>query len=476
MKINKILNQRGARASNAGDDFHEWWALKHVLQLLDNSNTLCAVTVEEPHPHDENQQTPETWEGADCTLYYGGEEANQAEKVIIEQLKYSVADPMKPWSIERVTYSKPGKKNSIIYKLAQAFKGIHDANPDLVKNNQLSIRFVSNQPVKVNLKRALTDKESQDYQKLLTASGLTSALSEPFIQALDFSCCGEKSRFDLEKEQILTVSKLLEGNADQTVSYLKNEIHKMFLPEQKGTPITETLVLSWLGVYESKTLFPCPPKFEEALYSSIPRQISKDIIEILKQGTSRICIEGEAGFGKTTVLQEIKKLLPPHSEMIIFDCYGDGEYLNSDMYRHRPTEVYLQLINQLALDLKTPYFVVKNSDHDYPKIFSTRLNDAAQIISKKSQNALLVIAIDAADNSIIAAEQCSEQERSFIHEFVKIGSLNNNIRIIITTRAGNRHKLKLPDCYVIKQMEGFTLDETNKHVRKIWPNSPQKMD
>jgi hypothetical protein len=36
----------GARASNAGDQFHELWALQQALELLNPASGLSAVTVE----------------------------------------------------------------------------------------------------------------------------------------------------------------------------------------------------------------------------------------------------------------------------------------------------------------------------------------------------------------------------------------------------------------------------------------------
>lgn len=45
---------RGARGSNAGDDFHELWALRQALALLDQDAGLTAVTVEGLRAEDES--------------------------------------------------------------------------------------------------------------------------------------------------------------------------------------------------------------------------------------------------------------------------------------------------------------------------------------------------------------------------------------------------------------------------------------
>jgi hypothetical protein len=64
---------RGARGANAGDDFHELWALRQALALLDHDTGLTAVAVEGLRAEDENGTPRDTWDGVDCTLYYGSD-------------------------------------------------------------------------------------------------------------------------------------------------------------------------------------------------------------------------------------------------------------------------------------------------------------------------------------------------------------------------------------------------------------------
>jgi len=44
---------RGARGANAGDNFHELWALRQALTLLDQDSELTAVAVEGLRAEDE---------------------------------------------------------------------------------------------------------------------------------------------------------------------------------------------------------------------------------------------------------------------------------------------------------------------------------------------------------------------------------------------------------------------------------------
>src|ERR1043166_7651586 len=95
---------RGARGANAGDQFHELWALQRALDLLNPSITLGGLTVEgiynEEGADDENASA---WDGVDCGLYFGGRSLATAERIEIVQLKYSGSDPARPWSIARLT-------------------------------------------------------------------------------------------------------------------------------------------------------------------------------------------------------------------------------------------------------------------------------------------------------------------------------------------------------------------------------------
>jgi hypothetical protein len=194
---------RGARGSNAGDDFHELWALRQSFTLLDQDTTLAAVTVEGLRAEDENGTPQDTWNAVECTLYYGGDRVTSADRVVIAQLKYSAANPDRPWTIARLTHSTNKKQdNSVIAGLAQAFSGLKNQRPDLAANGNLVVRLVSNQPVDPLIISALSNQSSpgQDSQgkseihtlrtTFFTASGLSRVDFEAFAKALDLSECG----------------------------------------------------------------------------------------------------------------------------------------------------------------------------------------------------------------------------------------------------------------------------------------------
>jgi hypothetical protein len=141
-------------------------------------------------------------------------------------------------------------------------------------------------------------------------------------------------------------------------------------------------------------------------------------------------------------------------------------------YRHRPKDAFLQLSNDLAVKLRIPFLLVKSPEKDYARLFSERVQRAAEVLSAQNPQALLVIAIDAADNSVTAAEKLVPPERSFVADFVGLGSVANNVRLVVTARTGRLDRLRLPSRFVEFPINGFTEPETTAFVARKWKIVP----
>ncbi len=63
----------------------------------------------------------------------------------------------------------------------------------------------------------------------------------------------------------------------------------------------------------------------------------------------------KAESGNPAHCRRIEGLLPEHSVLLTFDCYGNGEYLDSNAYRHRSPDAFQQLCNELAVRLRIHY-------------------------------------------------------------------------------------------------------------------------
>ena len=464
---------RGARGSNAGDDFHELWALRQALVLIDPEADLAAITVEGLRAEDEEGKPLDTWDGVDCTLYYGGDHAATANRIVIAQLKYSAANPDQPWTVTRLTHSTNKRQdNSVIGRLAKAFAGLTDKRPDLVGNGNIAVRLVSNQPIDLAVGNALSElSTSPDRATLLTSSGLQKLAFEMFAKALDLSEFGRGSRFGLEERVLATISEWTDDDARAALDHLMRFVRRAMMPEAKGDVITRESILLCFGFSDPAALFPCPSAIKR-VDRVIPREASQTVADRMKHGDQRICLHGGGGSGKTTALQEIAGLLPSESVVIVFDCYGNGRYLDSDAYRHRPPDAFLQLSNDLARKLRMPLLLSRSGNLDYPRVFKKRLERAAELVASRCQEALLVIIVDAADNSITAASTRSPPERSFVHDFISLGDLPMNVRFVVTARTGRLETLELPHGFKLTEIKGFDREETAAHVRGVWNDAP----
>jgi hypothetical protein len=113
----------------------------------------------------------------------------------------------------------------------------------------------------------------------------------------------------------------------------------------------------------------------------------------------------------------------------------------------------------------------KSPSIDYPRSFKKRLERAAEVVASYNESARLVIVVDAADNSIIAAQSQPTPEKSFVNDFVTLGNLPSNVCLIVTTRSGRLDSLRLPAYFISHKLDGFDRDETAAHIKLFWKDT-----
>ncbi|OSQ39091.1 hypothetical protein THS27_21550 [Thalassospira sp. MCCC 1A01428] len=471
---------RGALGSNTGDDFHELWATRLALKLLLNDEELRALTVEGLSKADEDGASPETWDGVDCTLYFGGENAVSASKIELQQLKYSAANPAGNWTASRLIDGPKGK--SILGKLAKAWKALVEKRPSTAELPRVSL--VSNQPTdenvieafrraaqtQVSIPRRKPAKTAKLEAQIGYATDLSSEQLRLFASVFQFDT-GSASRISQEEQLLSTISEWTSQEIVPAALSLREYVRKRMRPEFVGELITRESVLLQLGVADPAALLPCPPEIS-IVDAPVLRNSVKQATESLLSGQQYVCMHGVAGVGKTTSLQEIEELLPTGSLMIKYDCYGGGRYSDPSGFRHRAEDAYLQISNQLAASLRLPLLLIRSSSLDYPREFMKRLVIAADTLASKSKNALIVVAIDAADNAVTAARNRTPEETPFIWDFVRFQSVPDNVRFIVTTRTGRLSELKLPETYKRFEVGTFNRTESSQNVAKFW-NAPE---
>ncbi|MDN8646964.1 hypothetical protein Q0S62_00810 [Stenotrophomonas indicatrix] len=472
------IDYTSARGSNTGDEYHELWAARQVLKLLDAGNSLSVVTVEGLTA---NEGTDKVWDGVDCSLLFGGDDAASAERVEVQQLKYSAASSSSAWTTSRLCTGKSGgPKTSPIRRLADAYKGLIAKRPGK-PSSTLRITLVSNQPVASQLVTLVEEARSgipgaydrswkpglPDLHRLVHASGLKPAEFVEFAKVLDLQCASG-SRFAVEDGMLKEIAGWTDAELLASATRLRDYIRKRMLPEAAGEAITrEKVLVQFAGVSEDYTLFPCPSKID-ALKSAVTRPLAAEIAGRMKTGVRHLCLHGGGGAGKTTALQQIEQGLPAGSLMVVFDCYGAGSYLDASALRHRPQDAFVQLTNEIAYRLGLPLLLVPQALRDYPRAFRKRLDSAAAAIAATSPEALLVVAIDAADNSVLAAQTRSPPEASFVNDLVTMDALPENVRVLISARTGRLPDLRLPASFERFPLPAFSQDETASNAHRYW--------
>lgn len=466
---------RGARGSNTGDDYHELWAARHALRLLDDRDPLQALTVEGIVPADEASASDATWDGVDCGLYEGGRNARDASQIVLEQLKYSAANPQSSWTVARLVQGEK-REDSVLHRLARAWSGIQALGP----GGPVRVSLVTNQPIAsattaataaisaggIVVPKTRPVKEAQDATKLAYAAGLAKKTLPTFASALEFRG-GTGSRFAIEEQLLADMAAWSDLELQKTVADLRQFIRHRMRPEFKGEIITKESVLLGLGVSSMGALFPCPPVLKRIADPILRTSVAEAVDRILA-GEQHICLHGPGGIGKTTALQQIEAALPANSIMVTFDCYGGGTFMDAGALRHRPDDAFLQLSNELATRLRMPILLGRHQIADPARHFLNRLRHASQAYGAEYPDALIVIAVDAADNAVTAAASRKPAEACFVQDFVTLGELPANVRFVVTARTGRLAEIALPRSFGTTEIRPFTREETETHVRRTW--------
>ena len=477
------IDFQGAPSSNSGDQFHELWALQQALKLLNPDTNINAVSVEGVMTTSRNHDVDSpNWDSVDCALYYGAETIEKADRIEFIQCKYSSADADKNWTTSRlIKNTAKSKNNSVIRKMAEDFK---NAKKRIRQGTDIKIRLVSNQDISAKVKKAIETQWSgllKDAQiadniksilvKLKQATGLSEVDFKDFLKNLDFSECGTHSRFSIREKVVKAVTSLLGDDVLTEVRELQIRIREKMLPESIGESITDKDILLWLGISSRDGLFPCR-SYIRMPDNPLKRSIAKEAAQLLLKGNRVVLIHGNGGCGKTTLVNQIIDHLPDQSEMVLFDCYGGGRYLYSNDNRHLPENAFLHLVNEISVKINIPLFIPREAKHPVNiKTFYNMLQSAGNAFSKISFESILLIVIDAADNSVIAAENSNHPERSFIFDLFKSGltDLPNNIRFVVSCRTSRRNSLNLPRYAIELLCPPFTIVETGQHLKSFFP-------
>lgn len=451
----------GAPASNAGDAFHEAWALRHALMLLERQTLLTHVTVEGVRDSAETDDKA-NWDGVDCALYY--DEPSDASKSSVElvQLKYSVSAPKRNWTLARLC-SSTGKdrNNSVIRRLADAFVAASKGKSFDEVRSSVFVKLVSNQPMQPQMLKQLQQAsqaklEGEAYDKLKTATGLGVKKLKLFCEQLTLAG-GEQGRADLQEHNTKTIAQLLQSPVRDMVASLQIRIQERMGPEGSSGISRET-VFGWFQLGDQKALFPCETRFEK-LRSVLRRSVSAKLAEKIREN-QLVIFHGEGGCGKTTTALTLKGYLPDGSKVIVYDCYGGGSYRDQSQPRHKPLEAFTQLSNELARETTTPLFFPYSTNSNIAASFRAKLEKAADALRLEHPDSLLVIHVDAADNALAFAKSRTPAEECFVDQLLTFTELAPNIKIVVSLRTSRLSLISTLTSTEQVRCPPFSIEET----------------
>lgn len=481
----------GARESNAGDDFHLVWAAKKALALLEPNTNFKALCVEGPSTIDAKNFQVDNNDllSIDVSEYYGAKNFEEASKVIFSQLKYSTRMGNEDWTLAKLCAAGNKKKdNSIIRRLAQTYDGFNKRYSNL--QSKLILKLVSNRKIEVqlkellntckkiiakgiivqysNLKAALSyENEKVMLKKLHDETHLTSREFIGFLICLNFDDCGTAIREIQRSEVIQKLGLWGETNLKSDYNDLIMFINKQMTPESENAEPIDKFVVANIFSQTPTSMFPAKTQIIHT-ENYVEREITGEIIKnIIDKNEQYLCLHATGGMGKTTVVDHLEDRLPYGSVVLMYDCFGGGEYLNPATPRHLFNRAIPQLCNDLALRCSTPFLFGRGLDKsELLEQFSIRVNEAIRSIKEYNSKAVLVIVLDAIDNSYEASMM--NKEEAFSEDLLKI-KIPKDVVFLVTARTERLNCLKLPNKTILLRLQGFNSEEEKQYVKKFFP-------
>jgi hypothetical protein len=471
--INMDKHLHKVRYRNAGEDFHELWAARRILRLIDSRNDLVAVSIE-GISEKEKSGTKAGLLVLDMVEYFGAEVFQAARKIVYIQLKHSTTKRSEPWSA--------GELGEVIEGFADRFKELVKLHGKGVVESKVRFQFVTNRPISPNVNSALTlavnqkgtqleGRISKTFHTIKEKYGIDDGNFIIFLSLLTL-IGKERDRYGQEAALEEDVQRLIPDFDANVRSRLKSLVHKMTLPEYRDDPtIRKDDLFATLGVSE-RQLFPAPPRFEfEGV--SIPREQEADIGKKILESSWPVVIHAYGGIGKSVIATRLPGLMPKGSACVVFDGFAGGEYTLERIPRHQHRLGLVQMANELAVKgLCEPLLPLQAQPAGYLEAFRVRLTQAAATIRSTTPNAMVVVVLDAADNSVMAAEESHDQTfvRGLIQEPPPVGC-----RIVFLSRTERLEMLAPPEGCCIIRLEPFSITESAKHLRRKFPEASENV-
>lgn len=478
----------GALASNAGDRYHFIYAARRMIDMLYPRNDLKMIVMENVAQEDiDLGNGSESFLGVDLTEYYGGDSSDNADKIIIVQVKYSPTHPNNTWTLNRLLKKKTisGKEkpaSSVLRKLTDAFNAFYDKFKERT-SEKIQIKLLSNQSLnsrdndildkiismilnKTNKEGSKILKKMQGNQKryldkLKDTTKLSGIRLASFIKSWDLNGFGQALLSEVEAQLYYSGSQI-HSDFENYFGTLISFIQEHAIPNRK-TFITKEKILALLRMRE-EDFFPCPTPeliIDNLIITKEAHKVEKKIQSMDK---GFLLIHGFNGTGKSTLLEQLKINFEYFNQIIKYDCFNDGYGTSPGLERFPYDKFFTQIINEIDSIYHTNIISTRKLEYDHILArFRESLEKAALLANEKGKK--LIIAIDAMDDAKFAQKQAYFKKNSFIELLWEI-ELPENCIFLITARTQNIIDLELRCKHEEIEISGFSEDETKIFLHK----------
>lgn len=432
------------RASRDGHEFHEAWAARKALQLVMPTDELVGIAVEGLSPSDQKTASAKTVEIADLVLYYGVKpEFKFASSIVILQLKYSKASENEPFRA---------------YDAKKTFTKFSDAYVSHKKNygeknveKKLTFELLTNRPILPELNEAISGLASGTSLKgvaeeqaiqFVTACGLNGTELSEFAKKVKIT--GLAGNLTQNKQHLSRIvadwSVAPDAMARARLGNLKDLIRdKAGLAGEGKNVVRRIDVLDALELQDQEDLFPCPASFPE-VGQVVAREQLNVVASKIPALTKPLLIHADGGVGKTVFFQSLSKMLSDTHEVVLFDCFGGGNYRVPEDARHLPKRGLIHIINNLACKgLCDPLLPNHENVEDLVKAFRVRLTQAVATVRRGAPEKQILLFLDAIDN---AAEHAKDKGEfafpTLLLESFHHGGPVNGVQLILSCRTYRR--------------------------------------
>lgn len=478
------------RASNEGDEFHILWSARRLLRLLntdgDPRGPLVAVKIEGVSSA-EGTSVRSGELGIDTAEYYGSETIRDADKVVYYQHKHSTTRADQPLGAADL-------EEPLRYFAKRYFGFVTEFGVDVVAS-RLSFVLVTNRPISKNVLEAVAAAREGDpgrlkgeprtaYDRLAKELAVDKKPAEKKkpakseaptddVRLSDADLCAFLRLVDMpgnepgraSQAEVLgrELAAFIPARDPDVRLRLADLVRQEAMPEARNNPpIRREKLLAALNVADSD-LRPAPADFPPC-DQLVARAHDRGVGDAIIAAQWPVVVAAHGGTGKTVLAQSLGSLMPSESVTVVFDGFCNGDYRRLRQPRHGHRQALTQICNELAVQgVCDPLLPLRAEDHEYLQAFHIRLEQAAATVRARNPEALVVVVLDAADNSVMAAE--SVHDTAFVWGLLQEPP-PEGCRIVAFARPYRVEMLKPHSNVARLSFDGFTQTESAANLRR----------